>query len=111
MWVRGFLLGLSRVRWNSWANSGFEVVEDLADDIGFDNESENFHPCAAAGAGQRVDLVDAVDELSPPFAQSPFGSRVDGFTIRPGQVGVLPSVGCAYAVGVGAVEMAMYRDT
>jgi hypothetical protein len=43
-----------------------EVVEDLADDGGVDDESEN--PCPTAGAAQRVDLVDAVDELGPPIA-------------------------------------------
>jgi hypothetical protein len=37
-----------------------------------------------SGAGQRVDLVDAVDELSPAFAQSAPGSRLGRLTLGPG---------------------------
>ena len=82
------------------------MVEDLADDFGVDDESESFHPCPAARAGQRVHLEDAVDEIPPPFAQSSFGSRLDGFPLRPGRVGFHRwPVGLAQAVGVGPVEM------
>jgi hypothetical protein len=35
------------------------VIEDLADEFGVDDEGENFHPGPAAGAIERVDLVDA----------------------------------------------------
>jgi hypothetical protein len=49
-----------------------EVIEDTADDVGVKDENENFHPCPAAGAGERVDLVDAVNEILPPFAQRVF---------------------------------------
>jgi hypothetical protein len=61
-----------------------EVLKDLTDDVGVGDEGENFHPCPAAGAGQRVDLVDAVDELSPAFAQSAPGSRLGRLTLGPG---------------------------
>jgi hypothetical protein len=58
------------------------VVEDLADDFGVDDENENFHSCPTTEAAQRVDLVEAVEELSPPFAQSPFESRIEGHVKR-----------------------------
>ena len=82
-----------------------EVVEDSTDEFGLDDESENFHLCPTVKASQRVDFVDAVDELCPAFAQSALGSRVVGFTVPRGRSGVVPAVGCANAVGVGAVEM------
>ncbi len=61
-----------------------------------------FIPAPQRVAGQRVDLVDAVDELGPAFAQRALGSLRDDFTVGPGQGGVLPPVGFADALGVGA---------
>jgi hypothetical protein len=46
------------------------VVEDLSNDFLFSDESEDFHLGAASVAGQRVDLVDSVDELSPSLVRS-----------------------------------------
>jgi len=56
--------------------AGVEVIEDSTDNFGLDDESENSHPCPASRAVQRIDLVDPVDELSPPFAQSAPRRRV-----------------------------------
>ena len=102
VWV---LWSSTHVGWSSRRSRLVEVSEDSADECGLDDESENFHPCSAAGAGQRVHLVDAVDELCPAFARSALGSRVVGFTVPTGRSGVVPAVGCANAVGVSPVEM------
>jgi hypothetical protein len=107
---RGFLRCRSARR-SSWASFRFEVVEDLSDEFGVDDECENFHPCPASGAGQRVDLVDAIDERGPSSARPTAGSCLVGVPLRLGQGGILRPAGCANAVGVGAVETAMYRDT
>jgi hypothetical protein len=46
------------------------VVEDFSNDFLFRDESEDFHFGAASRAGQGVDLVDTVDELSPSLVRS-----------------------------------------
>lgn len=79
-----------------------EVVEDFANDFGVDDECENFHPCPAPGANQRIDLVDTVDELGPSSAQRTAGCRLVDFTVRQGVV--LCSAGRTNPVGVDAVE-------
>jgi hypothetical protein len=82
-----------------------EVVEDLSDDIGVNNESENFHPGPATRAVQRVDLVDAVDKFGPSPAQRTSGCRLDSLCpVRLDPGGVVGPVGCPNAVGVDAVE-------
>lgn len=45
-----------------------EVVQDMADDGGVDDESEEYHFFPASTTGQRVDLVDTVNQLSPSLA-------------------------------------------
>jgi len=49
------------------------VVEDFSNGGVLGNESEDFHFAAALGTGQRVDLVDAVDELAPSLGESSAG--------------------------------------
>ena len=56
-------------------SSGFggncvSVVKDFLYGVVLGDESEDFHLATASGAGQRVDLVDAIDELSPSFVPS-----------------------------------------
>jgi hypothetical protein len=46
------------------------MVEDPFDDFVLGDESEDFPLGPASGAGQRVDLVDTVDELSPSLVRS-----------------------------------------
>jgi hypothetical protein len=73
----------------------------MPDDGGVDDESEEFHFFAASTAGQRVDLVDTVDELGP--------ASIKSASSRGGLVHVswarLVSVAMAHSVGVGAVEI------
>jgi len=80
------------------------MVEDLADDFGVEDQGENFHPGPAPGAIQRVDLVDTVDKLGPPFAQRTAGCRLVGFTVCPGPGGVIRPKDRTNPVGVNAVE-------
>ena len=57
-----------------------------------------------AGAVQWVDLVDAVDELSPAFAQSAPGSRLGRLTLGPGKRLVPSPVRGTNPVGIDAVD-------
>ncbi len=74
---------------------------------GLSDESDDF-PLGSAPAGQRVDVIDFVDEFRPSFAQWAFrGSRF--FLLCP-VFFVLRGVatmqhGGAHAVGIGPVEM------
>ena len=43
------------------------MFEDGSNHAGLGDESEDLHLATASVAGQRVDLVDAVDELGPSF--------------------------------------------
>lgn len=61
-----------------------EVVEDLPDDFEVEDESENFHSGPAAGTIQRVDLIDAVDELGLSSAEGTPGYRLAAFPVRQG---------------------------
>jgi hypothetical protein len=54
------------------------VIEDLVDDGGLDDESENFHAGCAAGTIEGVDLVDPVEELGPSTAPVEPGSAFYG---------------------------------
>jgi hypothetical protein len=47
-----------------------EMVQDASDDGGVDHEGEELHFFPASRTGQRVDLVDTVNELGPSLAQS-----------------------------------------
>ena len=69
----GVLMDWSRARGSPLPARFVEVIEDSANDGGVDDEGENFHLCPTVQAIQRVDVVDAVDELRPAFAQSTFG--------------------------------------
>ena len=50
-----------------------EVSQDLADDGRLVDESDDAHLGATLPTGQRVDLVDPVDELGPAFSKSASG--------------------------------------
>ena len=89
-----------------WRSPGFgrglvSMIEDGSDGTGFGNESEDLHLCTASVAGQRVDLVDAVDELGPSFVENASRRRRPGFVIGANVF----SVGLSNAIGVGAIEM------
>ena len=77
------------------------MVEDGSDHAGVGDEREDFHVGAALVAGQRVDVVDAVDELGPSFVGG--ASRRSRIVFVVGTN--LLSVVLPDAIGVGAVEM------
>jgi len=76
------------------------VVEDPFYDFVLGDESEDFHLGAASVAGQRVDLVDTVDELSPSFVCGTSVSRF-GLLLETNRV----SEGLSNAIRVSAVEV------
>ena len=82
-----------------------EMVQDASDDGGVDNEGKELHFFPASRTGQRVDLVDTVNELGPSFAQSASlrGSILDALGLVYG--GLVGSDGLGTdAVGVSTVE-------
>ena len=48
-----------------------QVVEDLPHDRRVHQEGDHPHPAAALGAGQRINLVDAADQLCPRAPEAP----------------------------------------
>ena len=77
------------------------MIEDGSDDGGLGDESEYLHLATASIAGQRVDLVNAIDELGPSFVGGAAGRSRLLFIVRANRFsGVLPD-----AIGVSAVEM------
>ncbi len=54
-------------RWRgSWSRAFvFAVAQDFSDGGGLGDESEDLHLGSAVRTGQRVDIIDAVDELGP----------------------------------------------
>lgn len=53
-------------RWSSGlAVALFQVIQDSADQAGLSCEGDYPHPSPAAGAHQRVDLLDPSDEIRP----------------------------------------------
>jgi hypothetical protein len=77
------------------------MIEDVSDDGGLGDESEYLHLATASIAGQRVDLVNAIDELGPSFVGGAAGRSRLLFIVRANRFsGVLPD-----AIGVSAVEM------
>jgi hypothetical protein len=78
------------------------VDEDFSDDRGLVDESQELHRGIASGTGERVDLVNTVNELGPPLGKSAPGRCVLGFV---GCRGRLFSVGGSNAIGVSAIEM------
>lgn len=77
------------------------MIEDGSDDGGVGDESEYLHLATASIAGQRVNLVDAVDELGPSIVGS--ASRRSGLGAVVGTN--LLSEALSDAIGVGAIEM------
>ena len=65
------------------------------------DEGKNLHLPTAVRTGQRVDIINPVNELGPSFAQSAAGRS--GLARLSRWLAV--SEGGAHAVGVGAVEM------
>ena len=65
--VDGDLGGLGRSSRSSFA---LEMIQDASDDRRLRNEGDDFHLFSASTTGQRVDLVDTVDELGPSLTQS-----------------------------------------
>ena len=59
--------GLGRSSLSSFA---LEMIQDASDDRRLGNEGDDFHLFSASTTGQRVDLVDTVDELGPSLTQS-----------------------------------------
>lgn len=81
------------------------MVQDSADKAGLGDEGKDLHLGPAAKTGQRVDLVDTVDELRPTFSQSASGrGRLDAASPAFGRV-VLKLSRRTQAVGIGPVEM------
>lgn len=82
-----------------------EVVQDASDDGGVDHEGEELHFSPASRTGQRVDLVDTVNELGPSLAPSAsfLGSFLDAFRLVYGRVVGSDGLG-TNAVGVSTVE-------
>jgi hypothetical protein len=76
-----------------------EVVQDASDGEGVGHEGDDAHALAAAGAEERIHLVDLGDEPRPAWRAAPL-RRVRG---RRGRFG-LCLVGAADAVGVLTVE-------
>ena len=85
------------------------VVEDPANDLVFGDESEDFHLGSTSIAGQGINLVDSVDELSPSFVRGTSSGRGRGCGSRLD----LPllfvtnglSVDSPHTIGVGAIKM------
>lgn len=67
----GDSLERGRHRWRSLPvpPAALQVPQDLVDDLVVDDEGDDPHPAAAAGADERVDLVDTLDQLGPPAAE------------------------------------------
>ena len=88
--------------------SGGVVVplrENPADGGGLGDESDDFH-LGSASAGQRVDVIDFVDELRPSFAHRAFRRGRLPFPFSLVLLGVATMRhGGANAVGIGPIEM------
>ena len=81
------------------------MVQDSTNKAGLGDEGQDLHLGPAAKTGQRVDLVDTVDELRPTLSQS--GSergRLDFASPPFGRV-VSKRSRRTQAVGIGPVEM------
>ena len=77
------------------------MVQDATDEGGLDDEGEDLHLFPAPPTGQRVDLVDTVNELGPSLSQNAWtrGSLCHLFR----RVAVSEARG-TNAIGVGALE-------
>lgn len=77
------------------------MFEDSSDDARLGDESEDLHLAAASVAEQRVDVVDAVDELGPSFVGGASRRSRLGFVVG---TNVFSEV-LSDAIGIDAVEM------
>ncbi len=83
------------------------VRQNPTDGGGLGDEGDDFHLCATL-AGQRVDVIDFVDELRPSFSHRAFrkGRIVVPFALSLVLLGVATMRhGGAHTVGVGPMEM------
>ena len=81
------------------------VRQNPTDRGGLSDESDDFHLCAAS-AGQRVDVIDFVDELRPSFAHRAFRRARLAFSFSLVLHGVATMRhGGARAVCIGPIEM------
>ena len=83
------------------------VRQNPTDGGGLSDESDDFH-LGAASAGQRVDVIDFVDELRPSFAHRAFRRGRFSLPLPFSLIllGVAPMRhGGANAIGIGPIEM------
>ena len=83
------------------------VRQNPTDGVGLGDEGDDFHLCSAL-AGQRVDVIDFVDELRPSFSHRAFrrGRFFVPFALSLVLLGVATMRhGGARTVGVGPIEM------
>jgi len=81
------------------------VRQDPMDGGGLSDESDDFH-LGSASAGQRVDVIDFVDELRPSFAHRAFRRGRFSFPFSLVLLGVATMRhGGANAVGIGPIEV------
>ena len=73
-----------------------QVPEDGADDGGVDEKGEDPHGAVAGGTAQRVDLVDAGQELRP----APAGAAATIEVVAPSNGGLLSRVGIESRLGL-----------
>ena len=78
-----------------------EMAQDLADDGVLGDERDDLHLSAALVTCQRVDFVDAVDELSPSSVEGPSRRWCIGLVLSR----LVSWVGSSDAIGIGAIEM------
>jgi len=81
---------------------GREVLQDLPNHPRLGDERDDPHRGAAAGAHERIDLVDPADQIRPPAAQRPqlgIISRLGGRGVG----GKVPRELSAALVSVGAI--------
>ncbi len=93
--------------WRSSLSRGVVVLvrENPTYGGGLSDESDDFHLCAAS-AGQRVDVIDFVDELRPSFAHRAFRRARLAFSFSLVLHGVATMRhGGARAVCIGPIEM------
>ena len=93
--------------WRSSLSRGvvLPVRQNPSDGGGLSDESDDFH-LGAASAGQRVDVIDFVDELRPSFAHRAFRRARLAFSFSLVLHGVAPMRhGGANAVGISPIEM------
>ena len=61
--------GLERRRAHDGAPLSLQVLEDAADDGGLSDDADHAHRCGTAATDERINLVDAAEQIGPAFAQ------------------------------------------